>query len=281
MRFLSAHRPVIRYLADSSYWLYLLHLPLVFALQVWMSDWPLHWSIKFPLLLVIATALLLASYRYFVRNTFIGEILNGRRYEDHATDRSSAAAVPAMHVGSLAILRNVKKSYGATLALDGLDLEIGRGELLAVLGPNGAGKSTAIALLLGLEEPDSGDVLLFGESPRSLAARRQTGVMMQEVALPAELRVHELLDLTSNYYASPMTPEAAMQMTHTSALADRPYGKLSGGQKRQVQFAMAICGAAGRNYCSSTNPRSVSTSGRAKRCGTRFASCCAAVARSC
>ena len=66
--------------------------------------------------------------------------------------------------------------------------------------------------------------------------------MMQEVALAPELTVRELIDLTASYYAAPLSPEAAMEITHTTELAHRPYGKLSGGQKRQVQFAMAICG---------------------------------------
>jgi ABC-type Mn2+/Zn2+ transport system ATPase subunit len=248
MRFLSANRPKVRYLADSSYWLYLLHLPLVFALQQAMSNWPLHWSIKFPLLLAVATTLLLASYHYFVRSTFIGEMLNGRRYprssiaahQDETTMHGHPAA--ATSAKPLAVLRAAQKRYGATVALDGLDIEVGRGELVAVLGPNGAGKSTAIALLLGLQRPDSGTAQLFGESPESLDARRQTGVMMQEVTLAPELKVRELIDLTASYYAAPLTPEAAMEITNTADLAQRPYGKLSGGQKRQVQFAMAICG---------------------------------------
>ncbi len=241
MRFLSAHRPTIRYLADASYWMYLLHLPVVFGLQELMSDWPLHWSVKFPLLMVVTTALLLVSYRYLVRNTIIGETLNGRRYGPSDLAQPTAVEIQS-RPESLASLHGVKKRYGTTVALDGLDLQIGRGELLAVLGPNGAGKTTAISLLLGLEQPDSGSVLLFGESPQSLEARRQTGIMMQEVALPAELRVRELLHLTSSYYAAPLSPDAVMQITHTNELAERPYGKLSGGQKRQVQFAMAICG---------------------------------------
>ncbi|HVF18527.1 MAG TPA: acyltransferase family protein, partial [Steroidobacteraceae bacterium] len=242
MRFLSAHRPAVRYLADASYWMYLLHLPVVFGLQELMSEWPLHWSIKFPVLMIVTTALLLVTYRYFVRNTIIGETLNGRRYEPNVSAVASSPVAVESHLAALASLRGVKKQYGATVALDGVDLEIERGELLAVLGPNGAGKTTAISLLLGLEQADAGAVLLFGESPQSLEARRQTGVVMQEVALPAELRVRELLHLTSSYYAAPLTPDAVMQITHTSELAERPYGKLSGGQKRQVQFAMAICG---------------------------------------
>src|SRR5260370_7140594 len=66
--------------------------------------------------------------------------------------------------------------------------------------------------------------------------------MMQEVTLAPELRVREQIDLVASYYPAPLTPDAVMEMTDTTSLADRPYGKLSGGQKRQAQFAMAICG---------------------------------------
>ena len=139
-------------------------------------------------------------------------------------------------------LSGVKKSFGRAVALDGLNLAIDSCELVAVLGPNGAGKSTAISLMLGLHEPDSGSVKLFGRSPRDLKARLQIGVMMQEVFLAPELRVCEQIDLVASYYSDPLTPDAAMEMTQTSSLATRPYGTLSGGQKRQVQLAMAVCG---------------------------------------
>lgn len=147
-----------------------------------------------------------------------------------------------MSIQSLAELSGVHKRYGKTVALDGLDLQVRDGELLAVLGPNGAGKTTAISLLLGLQQPDAGTATLFGKSPLNLDARRQIGVMMQEAILPAELRVREQIDLVGSYYPAPLTPVAAMEMTNTTALANRPYGKLSGGQKRQVQFAVAMCG---------------------------------------
>ena len=142
----------------------------------------------------------------------------------------------------LAELSSVHKRYGKTIALDGLDLSVGQGELLAVLGPNGAGKTTAISLMLGLQKPDKGSATLFGESPRSHVNRRQIGVMMQEVYLAPELRVREHIQLTASYYPAPLTAASTMELTHTSVLADRPYGKLSGGQKRQAQFAMAVCG---------------------------------------
>ena len=138
-----------------------------------------------------------------------------------------------MNADCLAELAGVSKRFGKTVALDGLDLEVRRGELFAVLGPNGAGKTTAISLLLGLRQPEAGTARLFGESPLRVEARRQVGVMMQEVALAPELRVREQIDLIASYYPDPLSPEAAMEMTDTTALANRPYGKLSGGQKRQ------------------------------------------------
>jgi ABC-2 type transport system ATP-binding protein len=142
----------------------------------------------------------------------------------------------------LAELSGVTKRFGSVVALDQLDLQVNHGELLAVLGPNGAGKTTAISLMLGLQEPDSGSARLFGELPRLVETRRQVGVMMQEAALAPELRVHEQIDLVASYYPASLTPEEAMEMTGTTPLRKRTYGKLSGGQKRQVQFALAVVG---------------------------------------
>ena len=79
LRFMSSFNPTRRYLADASYWLYLIHLPIVMALQVAVSplDWP--WPIKFATILVVALLVMLASYHLLVRYTFIGFVLNGRR----------------------------------------------------------------------------------------------------------------------------------------------------------------------------------------------------------
>ncbi len=145
--------------------------------------------------------------------------------------------------GSLAAeLSGVSKRFGKTEALRGVDLQVRSGELHALLGPNGAGKTTAIALMLGLEPPDGGEARLFGCPPLQPEVRRQVGVMMQEVALAPELRVREHVELTTRYYPAPLTADEAMERTHILALAHRPYGKLSAGQKRQAQFAMALCG---------------------------------------
>jgi ABC-2 type transport system ATP-binding protein len=140
-----------------------------------------------------------------------------------------------MNNDCLAELRGVSKRFGKIQALDGLDLQVRPGELLALLGPNGAGKTTAISILLGLQQPDAGEA--------HLCDRRQVGVMMQEVGLAPELRVREHIDLVASYYPAPLPVAEVMELTHTTAIAHRPYGKLSGGQKRQTQFAMSICGS--------------------------------------
>jgi len=145
---------------------------------------------------------------------------------------------------SLAVLEfaAASKRYGATLALDALDLAVQPGKLLALLGPNGAGKTTAIALALGLFEPDAGSVCLFGQSPHLLTARRHIGVMLQSAGLPDTLKVRELLAQTCAAYAQPLALDECVRMAGLEGLLERRYGKLSGGQQRRVQFALAICG---------------------------------------
>jgi peptidoglycan/LPS O-acetylase OafA/YrhL len=69
-----------RYLADSSYWVYIIHLPVVVSLQVWVAHWPVNWAPKFLLINLISFPILYASYHYLVRSTFIGRQLNGRKY---------------------------------------------------------------------------------------------------------------------------------------------------------------------------------------------------------
>jgi glucan biosynthesis protein C len=94
-RFFAKESSVWRYLADSSYWLYLAHLPVVFALQLTVRSWPLHWSLKFPLVVLAAVALLLVSYHYLVRFTWLGKLLNGGKHERRAGRRQAALPAPS------------------------------------------------------------------------------------------------------------------------------------------------------------------------------------------
>jgi ABC-2 type transport system ATP-binding protein len=147
-----------------------------------------------------------------------------------------------IETATYARLQGVRKAYGKQQALDGVDLEVRGGQLLALLGPNGAGKTTAIGLLLGLVRADAGQVELFGEDPQRLSARRNIGVMLQYAALPPTLRVGELIRLASSYYPAPRSLQESAELAGVADLLARPYAKLSGGQQRRVQFALALCG---------------------------------------
>ena len=142
----------------------------------------------------------------------------------------------------LASLRGASKRYGGLTALDGIDLELRGGQVLALLGANGAGKTTAISLLLGLAEPDAGEARLSGRDPRELAARQGVGVMLQSGAIADTLAVGELLDLARSYYPDPRSVADCVALAGLDGLLKRRYGRLSGGQQRRVQFALALCG---------------------------------------
>ena len=141
----------------------------------------------------------------------------------------------------LAKLENVSKRYGNLVALKDLNLTLNAGQILALLGPNGAGKTTAVSLLLNLVQADSGQVSLFGHPPQARAARQRIGVMLQSADLPETLRVAELIALTQSYYPHPRDLSELCAMAGIADLLQRSYGKLSGGQQRRVQFALAIC----------------------------------------
>lgn len=247
LQFFSKASDLQRYLADASYWLYLAHLPVVFLLQVLLMNVNLHWSFKFPLILLVTMTVLLVSYHYMVRSTFIGKALNGRKYPrksgiTEAPEEPSSTKPSGGGNKPVAALRGVTHHYGTTTALDSVSLNVEHGELLAVLGPNGAGKSTAISLWLGMLEPDEGTVDLMGRSPLEVENRLEIGVMMQEVSLAPELRAREQIELTASYYPNPLPVDEVIALTGIEELANKRYTTMSTGQKRQMQFATAICG---------------------------------------
>jgi peptidoglycan/LPS O-acetylase OafA/YrhL len=89
LRFFSRHSPVRRYLADSSYWLYLIHLPIIIALQIWMSQWSLMAEAKYILILAISLPIMLLSYHWLVRFSWLGALLNGKKMPKRKRDQSA------------------------------------------------------------------------------------------------------------------------------------------------------------------------------------------------
>jgi ABC-2 type transport system ATP-binding protein len=155
------------------------------------------------------------------------------------SQRSAQAADSNLTVAGL---EAVTKNYVGIRALRGVDFQVRAGEVVALLGPNGAGKTTAVKLLLGLMQPDSGRVRVFGGDPTNPENRMRTGAMLQVGRVPETLRVREHIDLFSSYYSKPMPLEEVLVAAGLEKLRDRKFGDLSGGQRQRVLFALAICG---------------------------------------
>ena len=141
--------------------------------------------------------------------------------------------------------KNVTHRYGSRVALERLDLDVPRGEVLALLGPNGAGKSTTISALLGLVRPQEGRVEVLGSDPRQSVAAGRVGAMLQAgsgIGLPPGVRVDEALGLVRRLYRRPAPRDQIIERANIGALLRQRTDRLSGGQAQRVRFAIAIAG---------------------------------------
>jgi ABC-2 type transport system ATP-binding protein len=144
-------------------------------------------------------------------------------------------------------LQGVAKTFrtpdGPVHAVRGVDIVIPAGETVAILGPNGAGKSTTIDMMLGLLEPDEGQVsLLGGGTPAEAIAAGKVGVMLQTGQLIRDLSVRELVTMMSSLFPDPLGVDEVLALTGTSELGARRTQKLSGGETQRVRFALALVG---------------------------------------
>jgi ABC-2 type transport system ATP-binding protein len=142
----------------------------------------------------------------------------------------------------IAKFEHVSRRFGDVTALDRLSFEIKRGETVALLGPNGAGKTTATETLLGLIEPQEGDVRLYGGAPAEAVARGRVGAMLQDAGLPQGVTAAELIELIRALYPDPLSLEDALHLTDLGDLARRRVEQLSGGQLQRVRLALALAG---------------------------------------
>lgn len=134
------------------------------------------------------------------------------------------------------------RRYGRKSALDGLDLTLAEPGVVALLGPNGAGKTTFVQSALGLVRPSSGRLSVFGAQPGDKRIKTRIGVMMQDTDLAHMLTGQELLELFASYYPDPANLDALIERCALGPFITRRYGQLSGGQKRRIQFALALVG---------------------------------------
>ena len=160
------------------------------------------------------------------------------------TSRSAVGSPRERGSDASVVLRGVTKRYGATVAVDGLDLEVGRAEVFALLGPNGAGKTTTVEMCEGFLAPDAGSISILGLDPVADNARlrERIGVMLQGGGAYPAARAGEMLRLVASYSADPLDPDWLMDVLGLADSARTTYRRLSGGQQQRLALACAVVG---------------------------------------
>jgi ABC-2 type transport system ATP-binding protein len=153
-----------------------------------------------------------------------------------ASTFSPAGGAPLVAIDA----RGLCKSFGAVEAVNGIDLRVESGEIVAVLGPNGAGKSTTIDMVLGLSKPDAGSVTIYGRSPRAAIARGWVSAVLQTGGLLKDLTVRETVKMTSSLFAYTRPVGEVLDRAGISAIGNRLVEKCSGGEQQRLRFAMAL-----------------------------------------
>ncbi len=154
----------------------------------------------------------------------------------------SAPTAPTSN-GPALVCRGLVKRYDDVVAVDGLDLEIARGECFGLLGPNGAGKTTTIEILEGLNRPDAGEVIVLGErwgQGHDRALRQRLGIQLQETKLTDKLSVTETVTLFRSFYERGPAPADVIRRVQLEEKANAWVVKLSGGQRQRLSVACAL-----------------------------------------
>ncbi|MGA7705500.1 MAG: ABC transporter ATP-binding protein [Solirubrobacteraceae bacterium] len=141
-------------------------------------------------------------------------------------------------------VRDLHKSYGSFEAVRGIDIEVRKGEVFGLLGPNGAGKTTTVEILEGYRERSSGTVSVLGHDPqrRELALRKRIGVVLQSGGIYSQVTPREALRHWARFYSHPRDVGEVLSLMGLEEKADVRTRKLSGGQLRRLDFALALVG---------------------------------------
>jgi ABC-2 type transport system ATP-binding protein len=139
-------------------------------------------------------------------------------------------------------VHDLRKRYGALLAVDGVSFEVRRGEIFGILGPNGAGKTTTLEMLEGLRTPDGGSAIVDGvdvrRDPRGVRAR--IGVQLQEAGFFDRLTVEETLRLFAAFHGRPAPAAALLERLQLADKRRAWVRTLSGGQRQRLAIAVAL-----------------------------------------
>jgi ABC-2 type transport system ATP-binding protein len=137
-------------------------------------------------------------------------------------------------------LQDLHKRFGDVRAVDGIDLTIAPGEIVAFLGPHGAGKTSTIDMVLGLSQPTQGRVEVYGMEPRQAISKGLVAAVMQTGGLLKDLTVLETVQLTATLFAHTRPVDEVLERAGINDIRDRMVGKCSGGQQQRLRFAMAL-----------------------------------------
>jgi ABC-2 type transport system ATP-binding protein len=151
---------------------------------------------------------------------------------------AAAAEPPAIEV------RGLTMAYGSRPVLRGVDFEVRPGEVFCLLGPNGAGKTTTVEILEGFRQRTGGDVRVLGLDPadQRTGLRARIGIVLQECGFPRQARVGELIDIWRGYYPAPRPLAELLELVELTADRCCQVRRLSGGQRRRLDFALALAG---------------------------------------
>ena len=136
-------------------------------------------------------------------------------------------------------VKNINKKYKNKVVLNDINFSIQSGEIVALIGKNGAGKSTLINIITKLIQQDSGQSKILEKEKFD---RNLIGVMMQENISLDRITVKEIIKLTRTYYRNPMSYQVILALSELQNYTNHPMDKLSGGQKRKLQFALTLAG---------------------------------------
>ena len=141
-------------------------------------------------------------------------------------------------------IAHLRKAYGDVVAVDDVSFSVAAGEIFGILGPNGAGKTTTVECVMGLRSPDAGSIRVMGLDPGQDREDLHliVGAQLQESALPAKLRVGEILDLYRSFYSEPADAGELIDVLGLAGKRKDYYRSLSGGQRQRLSIALALIG---------------------------------------